>query len=353
MKPPKDMRSIGRELNVQYALSGSVRRAGKDLRITAQLVDVESDAEVWGERFNGKLDDVFDIQERLSRQIVEALKARLTPAESRRLATRPSGNADAYVCYLKARSEVATETEAGAIQAIQTVERGIRLIGDNALLYGVMGHANLSRALTAIDREPLLAEAERCATHAEKLDATSPYPGFIRGYAALLRGHMQTCVRHLKAALAPYREMYSMSPHNPFIHWSYAFIVAWAGLLDESLRVLDAVIRDSPTTFWAKMAVFRRAALTRDGESAMRAETSDLVSAAKPNVYWSFMFGQNFALVGERERAIEWLEIAVGLGFINYPLLATHDPLLAGVRDDPAFARLMEQVRPQWEAFEA
>src|SRR2546429_5147514 len=84
-----DLRRIGRELNVRYALEGSVRRAGSALRITAQLIDVETEEHLWAEKYSGTVDDVFDLQERLSRQIVEALRTTLSPPEDRELAQRP------------------------------------------------------------------------------------------------------------------------------------------------------------------------------------------------------------------------------------------------------------------------
>ena len=80
-----DLRRIGRELNVRYALEGSVRRAGSALRITAQLIDAETDAHLWAEKYSGTVDDVFDLQERLSRQIVEALQITLSDRKSTRL----------------------------------------------------------------------------------------------------------------------------------------------------------------------------------------------------------------------------------------------------------------------------
>src|SRR5207249_5647757 len=63
-----DLRRIGRELNVRYALEGSVRKAGSALRITAQLIDIDTDAHLWAEKYSGTVDDVFDLQERLSRR---------------------------------------------------------------------------------------------------------------------------------------------------------------------------------------------------------------------------------------------------------------------------------------------
>ncbi len=74
----KDFATLGRELRVRYVLEGSVRRAGDDLRITAQLVDVDDDSPIWAERYTGKLDNVFDFQEKVSRSIVAALNVELS-----------------------------------------------------------------------------------------------------------------------------------------------------------------------------------------------------------------------------------------------------------------------------------
>src|SRR5258705_7306341 len=85
----RDLRTLARELGARYVLTGSIRRAGSSLRVTAQLVDARVDAQIWADKFNGTLEDVFEIQERLSRQIVDALRLRLTPNEKRRLAQGP------------------------------------------------------------------------------------------------------------------------------------------------------------------------------------------------------------------------------------------------------------------------
>lgn len=85
----KDARTLGRELNVRYVLGGSVRKAGQSLRITAQLSDAADDSQVWAEKYSGTMDDVFELQERLSRQIVGALKLL-----DRRRARSPGGPAE-------------------------------------------------------------------------------------------------------------------------------------------------------------------------------------------------------------------------------------------------------------------
>ena len=84
------MRTIGRELGVQYVLDGSVRKAGNSLRITAQLIDAATDAPLWSEKYSGTMDDVFKVQERVSREIVKALNITLTSDEQRSLGERPS-----------------------------------------------------------------------------------------------------------------------------------------------------------------------------------------------------------------------------------------------------------------------
>jgi len=101
----KSIQAIAQEVGVQYALEGTVRKAGISLRITAQLIDISCDAHVWARKFSGTLDDVFDIQESVSREIVDALKVQLTPEEDRRMADRPIDNAAAYISYLRAVEE--------------------------------------------------------------------------------------------------------------------------------------------------------------------------------------------------------------------------------------------------------
>ncbi|HRZ10016.1 MAG TPA: serine/threonine-protein kinase, partial [Gemmatimonadales bacterium] len=88
----KGIRAIGRELGVGHVLEGSVRKAGNALRITAQLIDAQTDAQLWSEKYSGTLEDVFDLQERVSRAIVAALHVTLSPEESHRLSDRPIQN---------------------------------------------------------------------------------------------------------------------------------------------------------------------------------------------------------------------------------------------------------------------
>ena len=136
----KDLRAIARELQVRYVLEGSVRRAGTSLRVTAQLIDAENDSHVWAEKYSGSVEDVFAIQEEISRKIVNALQLRLTDAESQGIAERPIDNAAAYDCYLRARHEVYRFTADGLDRAQKLVDAGLSLIGENSAAACHQGH---------------------------------------------------------------------------------------------------------------------------------------------------------------------------------------------------------------------
>src|SRR4029077_17709391 len=103
-KGSPDIRQVGRELGVRYVLEGSVRKAGNRLRITAQLIDATSGAHTWADRFEGALEDVFAFQDEVTVKVVAAIAPHVERAEIARAGRRPSGNTNAYDCYLRGLS---------------------------------------------------------------------------------------------------------------------------------------------------------------------------------------------------------------------------------------------------------
>src|SRR5206468_4619067 len=99
----EDVRRIGGSLNVQSVLEGSVRQAGKRIRISAQLINVADGYHLWSERYDREMEDVFEVQDEIARSIADALKVRLLPAEEARLSARGTGDVEAYNDYLKGR----------------------------------------------------------------------------------------------------------------------------------------------------------------------------------------------------------------------------------------------------------
>ena len=131
----KDTRTIGRDLGVKYVLEGSVRKAGNNLRITAQLIEVENDAHLWADKYNGTVDDVFDLQERLSRQIVDALRLELTPEEDRKLVERPIADLKALEYYQRTGREWGALTPEANRRAYRLAELGLKLTGPNEAFF--------------------------------------------------------------------------------------------------------------------------------------------------------------------------------------------------------------------------
>ena len=150
MKGTKDdLRTIGRKLGVRYVLEGSVRKAANTVRITAQLIDAHTDTHLWSDKFGGASHDVFDLQERVSREIVRALDLTLSSAEERRLASRRVEDLRVLDCYLRARHEIYRLSADSIDRATRLLMEGLAIAPGNALLETALGIAEVSRAKTS------------------------------------------------------------------------------------------------------------------------------------------------------------------------------------------------------------
>jgi len=176
----KKIPEIAREVNVQYVLEGSVRKAGNSLRLIAQLIDAQNDAHLWAEKYSGTLEDIFDIQEKVSRAIVGALKLKLAPAEEHKMAKRPIEDVRAYERYLKAHAEVLKMSGEAVNRAIQYLQNALDIIGDNPLLYSGMAWAYWGLVNIGLKQEDYILRAEECARKALTLD-----PEFAQAHAML------------------------------------------------------------------------------------------------------------------------------------------------------------------------
>ena len=236
----RSLAAIGRDLACPYVLEGSVRRAANTLRITARLVDAPNDFQLWADKYGGTLDDVFDIQERVSRSIVDALEIRLTPQEAEQLAERPIADVRAQECYLRARSEIWSFLPSGLDRAISQLEAALELIGDNALLYQGLGEAyfqyvNIGGA--SGKEEEYLGKAERCAERIFALEAESPRGHLVRAPVQLARGDIHGCARSLRRVLQVF-------PNDVQALTLYAHVLGWLGGKPDAAAPLAARLVD-------------------------------------------------------------------------------------------------------------
>ena len=121
----KDLKTIGRELGVGFVVEGTVRRAATRLRISARLIDASTDDHLWSDKYDGTVEDVFTIQERLARTIVGALQLQLTAVEQQRLVARPISDLHAYECYLQARQATFRWRQDAIDHAVQLLHNGL------------------------------------------------------------------------------------------------------------------------------------------------------------------------------------------------------------------------------------
>jgi serine/threonine-protein kinase len=158
-----DVRQIGRQLGVETVLEGSVRKAGERLRVTAQLVSASDGYQLWSERYDRDLQDVFAIQDEIAATIVERLKLRLSAADAPRVRHAP--NAEAYNLYLQGRYWWNKRHQGGLSKAAAFFEQAVSLAPDYALAhsgvadaYSVIGFYGFDRPLTALARARISAE---------------------------------------------------------------------------------------------------------------------------------------------------------------------------------------------------
>ena len=143
-----------------------------------------------------------------------------------------------------------------------------------------------------------------------------------------------------------------IDPANPTPRMMHALMLASNGRRDEGIALLDAVAHDAPPMAWARLARAMAASLRGDREELLRTMTPELRAAVKWDEIFAWWTADCFALVNERDEAIDFIEYAVKFGFSNAPWLSEYEPFLASLRGEPRFVRLMERVRKAWEAFE-
>jgi adenylate cyclase len=120
-----EVKQVGRELGVRYVLEGSVRKGGNRVRITAQLIDATNGAHLWADRFDGSLEDVFELQDKVASSVAGVIEPTLRAAETRRTAAHPTADVTAYDLYLRALPIFYTLTKEGVLQALALLEQAI------------------------------------------------------------------------------------------------------------------------------------------------------------------------------------------------------------------------------------
>ncbi|MBD3415036.1 MAG: protein kinase [Candidatus Aminicenantes bacterium] len=408
----KSMKTIGQELDVQYVLEGSVRKAGNKLRITAQLINASSDAHLWADKYSGTLDDVFDIQEKVSQSIVKALKLKLTSGETQGMVERPIKNIQAYEYYLRGRFAYASFTKEGLDQAKQYYEAGLKITDGNALLYAALGNVYLEYARIWIKQEDALDKAEEYAQRALGLDPETAQAYTVLALSHYMRGITRDMVRLLKKGysidpndiiLIQYlgwsyiikgktskafplaNRIIKLDPINPisgflsvvlfyqgkfkeaaeagdkffsdamleipFVRFYKSLFLVFAGKEKEALDILEPIEQISISDIYIQNARLLKYVLQGKKNRIRDLMDEEFILAEKRDAAASCWAASFFAMLRDFDSAVDWLKNSIDLGFINYPYMSQYDPFLSKMKGDPRYEKLMERVKHEWENF--
>jgi len=402
-----DIREIGNKLNVGTVLEGSVRKAGQKLRITAQLIDVDNGYHLWSDCYDGTLDDIFDLQERLARKIAGSLRIRLSESESERLAARPIDDPRVYEIWLRARQEAWSFTPEGLTRAISLVRQARGIIGSNALLDSAEGLFHcLTYDMGINHNDETLRAAEDLANRALKADPELSTAHFAKGWALYKRGDFPEMFRFITKSIAidrnsdalfmigfslaeagliaeaqPYADealardpltwmshaprntislfegrfeeaisffeadASQLAPDDPVALWWQGQAYAFGGRTQEALALFDRVGALGMGVFSLLCQVFA-AGLRDDRAEVLRiCNDPDLQSTSKTDEYYPTQIAAALVLAGQNDEALIWLERAINWGFTNHVWLGRNNRFLAPLRNDTRFQELMKVAR--------
>jgi TolB-like protein len=198
----KAIQEVCRDLQVRYALEGSVRRAGDNLRITAQLIDGRSDTNLWGDKYSGTSADIFELQEKLSREIVGALRITLTPDEDERLSARDISDVRIFEVCALARQEILRVTPEGLSRARKLIDDAIAHFGRSAPLLAMLANVHWNYVNWGLDVDEAHVNRARALAHeALVLDPENAGAHYTLAFIQGSRREVRSAIEHARRAL--------------------------------------------------------------------------------------------------------------------------------------------------------
>jgi TolB-like protein/Tfp pilus assembly protein PilF len=398
----KDIRDIGRELGVAYALEGSVRRFEDQLRITAQLVETKNGSYLWASNFDGRVRDIFHFQERVAGEVTSALEIELGggPTEA---PPRSEKNTEAYELYLQGKFLLDAPILHNLDQSLKFFERALELDPYNPDIYVGLANVYLMYIDTGQRPDPkYLTRADEMAEKALALYKDHPDSLYIKANLAMKKAHMEEAFegfnkvleidpanrdarwwRSILLCLSSYFEealqdadrLLATDPFWPMAHWIHSTVRLYQGMFDAAVAEYEQVAFDMPTKLlWLALAYRYAGKMDKAWEAANKVKEyqkegilwpiafaflegaegkqKDILKHVDERVKefgWGFHIGCYFvasfyAMAGDVDEAFRWLDRCLEIGFRNHRWFAI-DPNLDSLRNDPRFPEIMEKAR--------
>jgi adenylate cyclase len=237
-----DVKQVGRELGVRYLLEGSVRKSGNRVRITGQLIDAGTGAHLWAERFDGGLEDIFDLQDQVTASVVGAIAPKLEQAEIERARRKPTENLDAYDYFLRGMAAFHQWSNEANNEALRLFYKAIELDPNFAAAYAMAARSYSQRKSGGwmTDRAYEIAETARLAHRAGEIgrdDASALCSaGAALGFVA---GDLDGAAAHIEKALV-------LNPNLAWAWLSSALVKVWLGEAEVAIEHATHAMRLSP-----------------------------------------------------------------------------------------------------------
>ncbi len=406
----QDSGSIAKLLGVSHLLEGSVVGDGRRLRINIRLIDPQRDEHVWSKKFAGEMDDVFDIQERIARAVVDALKLELEPWEKDRIGQPGVANLSAWRRVILAR-QTAFQWRPDALEKARALLiEALTLTGENATICATLGRVLLHHVEVGTpDRQRVLEEAKSWEARARKADPDHPEARILSAWLAHVTGDLEYAIKDLETALEADHDhpdalvllahcllrvglvdrarpviehAIAVDPLTPLTRCFPGYLAAMEGRFDEAVKpYLHMLEGDSANPVSRLFCVWicfaagnnkEAAALARGFEegaldstpawmarqfvAAHQGTLSDLtvpesiILASESSEMYCRHAAEAWALEGDTRKAAAWLERAINLGFVNWPYLALHSPFLSPLAEDPAVHQVLAKAKTRWKA---
>ena len=335
---------VAATLGITHVLEGSVRKSGSRVRITAQLTDAARDTQVWAERFDRTLDDIFAIQDEISQAIVGALKLKLAPAEREALGQRPTANAEAYELYLLARQFNRTGSERLKPLIVRICERAVALDPDFGQAWAQIALAEAEaqqRGVSGATHEHALQAAQR---------AVAVAPNLAEAHAAMAEVFIRGATMDLAAAEPFVETALRLDPDCYDAHLCAGYIYLGQRRWEDSKRHFEAASALDPNAYRpaGMVAQVYEALGDRENELAAARRTLDRCErllAVEPDHGGAMGFMvTSLAVLGETERARGWARRAVLFDPDNVRLHYNLACSMAGLGDPEAACDLLDGI---------
>ncbi len=280
---PVKVNQVAEELGVRYVLEGSIRKAGDEMRITAQLIDALSGHHLWAERYDRNLKEIFAVQDELTKNIITALQVKLTEGEQVRTAAKGTNNLEAYLKYLQSMALMRQFNIESNALAKQLAQEAIALDPEYAMPYMVLSSTHqmdvwlgtskspkesvaksMELIQKAIDLDPTYAEAyghlgftytmigehDKAVANAERAAALNPNSA----YAHMRMGHTLRFAGRYEEAIPEYKKAIRLNPIPPTNYlFGLGSAYCWTGQYEEAIKWCEKAVRQDPDSFLTRL----------------------------------------------------------------------------------------------------